>query len=48
LKKPFSFEMGNSNGTFTFATVHGAGHEVPAYRPMEALKMFGNVLTGKW
>jgi len=42
------FEMGGSNATFTFATVHGAGHEVPAYRPMEALKMFRNVLSGKW
>lgn len=42
------FELGSTNATFTFATVHGAGHEVPAYRPMEALQMFENVLSGKW
>jgi carboxypeptidase C (cathepsin A) len=35
-------------GSFTFATVHGAGHEVPLYRPMEALQLFQNYLTGKW
>jgi carboxypeptidase C (cathepsin A) len=35
-------------GSFTFATVHGAGHEVPLYRPMEALQLFENYLTGEW
>ena len=43
------FELGkNVNATFTFATVHGAGHEVPAYRPMEALELFKKYLSGEW
>mmetsp|Transcript_14983 Transcript_14983/g.42336 ORF Transcript_14983/g.42336 Transcript_14983/m.42336 type:complete len:246 (+) Transcript_14983:157-894(+) len=33
-------------GSFTFVTVHGAGHEVPLYRPMEALEMFRRYLHG--
>lgn len=45
-----AFDLGyNAGGArFTFATVHGAGHEVPAYRPLEALEMFKNYLNGKW
>jgi hypothetical protein len=43
------FDLGDkTNATFTFATVHGAGHEVPSYRPMEAFELFKNYLTGKW
>ena len=42
------FELGTTDGQFTFATVHGAGHEVPAYRPMEALEMFRMVLAKEW
>lgn len=30
-----------------FATVHGAGHEVPAYKPQEALWLYDNYLQGK-
>lgn len=42
------FELGDTDGQFTFATVHGAGHEVPAYRPMEALELFRKVLAKEW
>lgn len=42
------FELGKTDGQFTFVTVHGAGHEVPAYRPMEALEMFRRVLAKDW
>jgi hypothetical protein len=28
--------------------IHGAGHEVPAYRPMESLHMLKAFLSGKW
>ena len=42
------FELGKTDAKFTFVTVHGAGHEVPAYRPMEALEMFRKVLNKEW
>lgn len=43
------FDLGNSTeASFTFATVHGGGHEVPAYRPIEALQMFKIYLRGEW
>lgn len=43
------FDMGHhSNATFSFVTVHGAGHEVPSYRPMEALELFRRYLNGIW
>jgi carboxypeptidase C (cathepsin A) len=42
------FTLDNTKSKFTFATVHGAGHEVPAYRPMEALELFKKFLDGKW
>jgi carboxypeptidase C (cathepsin A) len=32
----------------TFVTVHGAGHEVPAYKPKEALDLFQKYLDGTW
>jgi carboxypeptidase C (cathepsin A) len=32
----------------TFVTVHGAGHEVPAYKPKEALDLFEKYLDGTW
>jgi len=39
------FDLGDkSHSKFIFATVHGAGHEVPAYRPMEALELFTQFL----
>lgn len=43
------FDLGpESSASFYFATVHGAGHEVPAYRPMEALALFQQYLSGNW
>ena len=43
------FDLGDkTNATFTLATVHGSGHEVPAYRPMEGLELFKNFLSGEW
>jgi len=31
----------------TFATVRGAGHEVPLFKPRAALQLFTSFLTGK-
>ena len=31
-----------------FATVHGAGHEVPTYKPEIALSLFKSYLAGEW
>ena len=42
------FRMDNPNSSFLFVTVHGAGHEVPSYRPMEALELLKRYLNGKW
>jgi hypothetical protein len=43
------FDLGPlTEAKFTFVTVHGAGHEVPAYKPVEALQMFRNYLSGHW
>eukprot|EP00549_Striatella_unipunctata_P025819 CAMPEP_0118673190 /NCGR_PEP_ID=MMETSP0800-20121206/183_1 /TAXON_ID=210618 ORGANISM="Striatella unipunctata, Strain CCMP2910" /NCGR_SAMPLE_ID=MMETSP0800 /ASSEMBLY_ACC=CAM_ASM_000638 /LENGTH=382 /DNA_ID=CAMNT_0006568223 /DNA_START=161 /DNA_END=1306 /DNA_ORIENTATION=- len=43
------FVLGTTtNAKFHFATVHGAGHEVPAYRPKEALYMFKAFFSGHW
>ena len=43
------FDLGeNATSSFIFVTVHGAGHEVPAYRPSEALAMFSSYFTGQW
>jgi hypothetical protein len=33
-------------GNFSFATVHAAGHEVPAYQPKAALALFAGYLDG--
>ena len=38
----------SSSSSFTFATVHGAGHEVPLYRPMEALELLKKYLNHDW
>ena len=40
-KTPFSKES-----RFAFMTVHGAGHEVPTYKPKEALELFQMYLKG--
>lgn len=35
-------------GTFTFATIHGAGHEAPSYKPQQSLQLLQNFLSGEW
>lgn len=40
-KTPFS-----KDSRFAFMTVHGAGHEVPTYKPKEALDLFQKYLKG--
>lgn len=43
------FDLGQDNdSTFSFVTVHSAGHEVPAYKPAEALALFQSFLSGVW
>lgn len=42
------FRLRNKKSSFTFVTVHGAGHEVPTYRPMEALELFRRYLDQDW
>jgi len=43
------FDLGDhTKSSFRFATVHGAGHEVPAYRPVEALHLFKSYFSDKW
>ena len=34
------------DGSFSFATVHNAGHEVPAFQPVAALSIFSGFLDG--
>jgi hypothetical protein len=36
------------NKRFAFATVHGAGHEVPTYKPAAALHLFKSYISGAW
>ena len=36
------------DGALTYATVHGAGHEVPTYKPKQALVLFENYINGEW
>ena len=31
-----------------FVTVHGAGHEVPTYKPEVALELWTKYLNGEW
>ena len=40
------FDLGVTNSSFIFVTVHGAGHEMPAYRPAEAFAMFESFFSG--
>lgn len=41
------FNLGKkSRSKFSFATIHGAGHEAAAYRPIEALELFKRYLSG--
>lgn len=53
--QPYTLD-GQTAGYFTawkdtklgFLTVHGAGHEVPTYKPAVALDMFKRYLAGEW
>jgi len=36
------------NNLFSFATVHHAGHEVPAYQPQRAFELFKRYLDGSF
>lgn len=38
----------DTQGSFSFMTVHGAGHEVPIYKPVQALKLFMKFLGKEW
>ena len=42
------FHLDNPDSSFVFVTVRGAGHEVPAYRPMEALELLIHYLNDDW
>lgn len=42
------FDLGDTDSSFLFVTVHGAGHEVPAYRPVEAFSLFQSFFNGEW
>jgi carboxypeptidase C (cathepsin A) len=35
-----------TNSRFAFTTVHGAGHEVPTYKPQQAFEVFESYLNG--
>ena len=43
----FEAKEGGKHG-ISFATVHGAGHEVPTYKPKQALELLGKYLSGEW
>lgn len=43
-----AFETLGGEGNFTLVTVHGAGHEVPSYKPEQALEMFTTFLQRGW
>jgi carboxypeptidase C (cathepsin A) len=40
--------FGKKNSRFSFVTVHFAGHEVPTYKPKEALDLFEKYLNGEF
>mmetsp|Transcript_36346 Transcript_36346/g.49174 ORF Transcript_36346/g.49174 Transcript_36346/m.49174 type:complete len:222 (-) Transcript_36346:377-1042(-) len=42
----YSMILQKGAGKLAFATIHGAGHEVPAYKPEAALKLFRNYING--
>jgi len=42
------YEIDCGCGSFVFATVHGAGHELPTYKPKEALDLFVRFLKRDW
>lgn len=41
----YKTEFDVNSGKLIFATVHGAGHEVPAYKPMQAFLLFKDFIT---
>eukprot|EP00656_Telonema_subtile_P038799 TRINITY_DN43975_c0_g1_i1.p1 TRINITY_DN43975_c0_g1~~TRINITY_DN43975_c0_g1_i1.p1 ORF type:complete len:500 (-),score=135.66 TRINITY_DN43975_c0_g1_i1:173-1672(-) len=44
----FRVSFGTNGSAFSFVTVHGAGHMVPATRPAQAYEVLSNFLGGIW
>ncbi len=44
----FYTELASKQSRLVFATVHGAGHEVPTYKPEEAFVLFKAFLNNDW
>eukprot|EP00457_Paulinella_chromatophora_P004405 gb/GEZN01004417.1/.p1 GENE.gb/GEZN01004417.1/~~gb/GEZN01004417.1/.p1 ORF type:complete len:563 (-),score=76.99 gb/GEZN01004417.1/:244-1932(-) len=42
------FSTPTGSPQFSFMTVHGAGHEVPAYKPAVAQELIQGFISGKW
>eukprot|EP00808_Paulinella_micropora_P011814 g47362.t1 len=42
------FATPENQPAFSFVTVHGAGHEVPAYKPAVALELLERYISGDW
>ena len=47
-EQPVGFINSWPRSSFSFVTIHGAGHEVPAYMPEVAFDMWEKFLTGYW
>ena len=47
-EQPSGYVSTWAEAKFAFVTVHGAGHEVPAYMPEVALDMWEKFLNGFW
>ena len=44
----FSTDIYPMESRLTFATIHGAGHEVPTYKPKEAFVLFSSFINNNW
>jgi len=42
------FDLGDTNSSFIFTTIHGTGHMVPTYKPLAGLEMFQAFLSDDW
>jgi len=43
-----NFNTNTTQPKFAFVTMHGAGHEVPTYKPGQALELLQGFLAGTW